>query len=208
MEGKIYNENINRWWVSIQCMVVARTTTAAASGQHLVPCKKTNFFDISTNADRPRGAEVAVRWRCNVGGESAGGNIVHHVKLRVADMDLKALKVKGLIALHPFFGSEEMVDSEKGEEMKKYVEMCNFIWSISLPAGSDSLQLPPVLLGVVGKDELRERGMMYYEYLKKCGKEVELLWEETRVHAYHITHPEFEGTWRLIQLFSNFVDTH
>ncbi|KAH9299210.1 hypothetical protein KI387_030892 [Taxus chinensis] len=177
-------------------------------------------------------AEIAEEWllpavvdfsRCFLAGESAGGNIVHHVGLRVADVDLDPLKVKGLIVLHPFFGGEEMVDSEKGEKMEKFVEKCNFIWSISLPAGSDrnhpfcnpavspiksGLQLPPVLVGIAGKDDLKERGVMYYEYLKKCGNEAELMVEESGVHAYHISLPEFEGTLRLIQCFSNFVDTH
>ncbi|GLJ47319.1 hypothetical protein SUGI_0999130 [Cryptomeria japonica] len=159
--------------------------------------------------------------RCVLAGESAGGNIAYHVGLRIGDLDLRPLMVKGVVAIHPFFGGEELVESEKGEEMMRFVEICKFTWRVALPVGSSrdhrfsnpavlplepGLKLPPVLVAVGGKDELKERGVMFYEYLRSCGKEAELMVEEGGVHAFHIFIPEFEGTLRLIQRISDFVN--
>ncbi|GLJ47324.1 hypothetical protein SUGI_0999180 [Cryptomeria japonica] len=161
--------------------------------------------------------------RCILAGESAGGNIVHHVGLRVADVDVSPLSVKGLIAIHPFFGGEERIESEKSQEKEEFVEKCKFVWGLALPVGStrdhpfsnpavlslkSGLKLPPVLVVVAGKDDHKERGVMWYEYLRSCGQEAELMEEENGGHVYHINFPEFEGTLRLLNRISNFVDEH
>ncbi|GLJ47329.1 hypothetical protein SUGI_0999240 [Cryptomeria japonica] len=159
--------------------------------------------------------------RCFLAGESAGANIVYHVALRVAELDVSPLMVKGVIAIHPFFGSEEMAESEKRAEMVKAVQLWKSIWSIALPVGSTrdhpfcnpavsplkpGLKLPPVLVAVGGKDELHERGVMFYEYLKSWGKEAELMEDENGVHGYHVMFPEYEGTPRFIHYISGFVN--
>ncbi|GLJ47323.1 hypothetical protein SUGI_0999170 [Cryptomeria japonica] len=161
--------------------------------------------------------------RCFLAGESAGANIVYHVGLRVADVDVSPLSVKGLIAVHPFFGGEEKVESEKGQEKEEFVEKCKFVWRIGLPVGSSrdhpfcnpaisplkpGLKLQSVLVVVGGKDGHKERGVMWYEYLRSCGQEAELMEEENGGHVYHIMLPEFEGTKRLIHRISNFVAEH
>ncbi|GLJ47318.1 hypothetical protein SUGI_0999120 [Cryptomeria japonica] len=174
-------------------------------------------------------AEVPEEWllpsavdfsQCVLAGESAGGNIVYHVGLQVGELDLRPLMVKELVVIHPYFMGEEMVETDKGEEMIKFVEMCKMGWSMTLPVGSSrdhpfcnpvvsplepDLKLPPVLVVVAGKDKLRDRRVMFYEYLRRCGKEAELMVEEGGVHAFHIFIPEFEGTLRLIQRISDFV---
>ncbi|GLJ47326.1 hypothetical protein SUGI_0999200 [Cryptomeria japonica] len=114
-----------------------------------------------------------------------------------------------------------MGESEKRPEMLKFVQLCNSVWNISLPVGSSrdhpfcnpavsplkpGLKLPPVLVAVGGKDELKERGVMFYEYLRSCGKEAELMVEEGGVHGYHILLPQYEGTPRFIQRLSDFVN--
>ncbi|GLJ47317.1 hypothetical protein SUGI_0999110 [Cryptomeria japonica] len=159
--------------------------------------------------------------RCFLAGESAGGNIVYHMGLRIAEVDVSPLVVKGLIAIHPFFGGEEMMESEKRAEGLKFAETCNFIWSIVLPVGSSrdhpfcnpavlplkpGLKLPPVLVSLAGKDQLKVRGEMFYEDLKKSGKEAELMVEESGIHAYHIILPQYEGTLRLIHAISDFIN--
>ncbi|GLJ47325.1 hypothetical protein SUGI_0999190 [Cryptomeria japonica] len=159
--------------------------------------------------------------RCFLAGESAGGNIVYHVGLRVAELDLRPLMVKGIVVIHPFFGGEEMAESEKRPEVLKFVQLSNSLWNISLPVGSSrdqpfcnpavlpmkpGLKLPPVLVAVAGKDELKERGEMFYEYLRSWGKEAELMVEEGGVHGYHVMFPEYEGTPRLIQRVSDLVN--
>ncbi|GLJ47316.1 hypothetical protein SUGI_0999100 [Cryptomeria japonica] len=155
--------------------------------------------------------------RCFLAGESAGGNIVYHVGLRIAEVDVRPLVVKGVIPIHPAFGGEERVESEG----LMFFETCKIIWSIGLPVGSTrdhpfcnpavsplkpGLKLPPVLVALAGKDELKVRGEMFYEYVKSCGKEAELMVEESGIHAYHIILPQYEGTLRLIHTISDFIN--
>ncbi|GLJ47330.1 hypothetical protein SUGI_0999250 [Cryptomeria japonica] len=127
----------------------------------------------------------------------------------------------GVIVIHPFFGSEEMSESEKSPELVKSVERWKSLWNIALPVGSSrdhpfcnpavlplkpGLKLPPILVAVGGKDGLKERGMMFYEYLKSCGKEAELMEDEGGVHSYHVMVPEYEGTPRFIQRIADYVN--
>ncbi|KAL4032166.1 hypothetical protein IC575_005230 [Cucumis melo] len=50
--------------------------------------------------------------RCFIAGESAGGNIAHHVTVRAVECELKRLKIVGMILIQPFLGGEERRDSE------------------------------------------------------------------------------------------------
>ncbi|XP_057864835.2 probable carboxylesterase 17 [Cryptomeria japonica] len=159
--------------------------------------------------------------RCFLAGESAGANIVYHVGLRIADVDVRPLVVKGLICIHPWFESEELTQFEKSAEGLKFVQLFDSLRSIALPVGSSKdhpfinpavlplqpgLKLPPVLVAVAGKDELYERGVMFYEYLKSCGKEVELMEDEGGVHSFHVMLPQYEGTPRFIQWIADYVN--
>ncbi|GLJ47311.1 hypothetical protein SUGI_0999010 [Cryptomeria japonica] len=139
--------------------------------------------------------------RCFLGGVSAGANIVHNVGLRVAGVDMSPLVVKGMICIHPFFGGEKKLSNER----IMFFKACKAIWSKVLPLdntkGMDhpfcnptvstlkpELKLPPVLVALAGKDELQWRGEMFYNYLKKSGKEVEWTMKENATHVDYICH--------------------
>ncbi|GLJ47308.1 hypothetical protein SUGI_0998930 [Cryptomeria japonica] len=53
---------------------------------------------------------------------------------------------------------------------------------------------------------LKVRREMFYEHVKSCGKEAELMVEESGIHAYHIFLPQYEGTLRLIHTISDFIN--
>lgn len=163
--------------------------------------------------------------RCFMAGESAGGNIVHAVGLRTAGRDLGPLNLRGLIVIHPYFGSEERIESEKvasSEVDATALELQDLCWRLSLPPGSDrdyptcnprgprspdlrEVPLPPVLVAVAGLDSLKERGLLYYELLKSCRKEAELMEAEGEVHAYHIFYPRSKAARLLQDRMSQFI---
>nr|AAD04946.2 PrMC3 [Pinus radiata] len=162
--------------------------------------------------------------RCFLAGESAGGNIAHVVGSRTADQDLGPLKIRGLIVIHPYFGSEERIECEKvaaGDDAAA-LELNDLFWRLALPPGSDrdyptcnprgprsadlrKVPLPPVLVTVAGLDLLKTRGLLYYELLQSCGKEAELMEAEGEIHAYHVFHPRSEATRLLQERMSQFI---
>ena len=71
--------------------------------------------------------------------ESAGDNIVHTVSLRTVVRDLGPLNLRGLIVIHPYFDSEERIESKKvaSEVNPTTLELQDLFWRLSLPPGSD-----------------------------------------------------------------------
>lgn len=147
--------------------------------------------------------------RCFLMGESAGGNIVHHVGCRVAgEGDMSPVKIVGHVLIQPFFGGEERTPVEvrlSNSLPLLTLEAADWYWKVFLPEGAtrdhpaanvmgaDSpdilgLPLPPSLVVVGGLDILKDRDLEYFEYLKRMGKQVELLFYENGVHSFHILH--------------------
>ncbi|KAJ3671591.1 hypothetical protein LUZ60_007670 [Juncus effusus] len=146
---------------------------------------------------------------CFLIGDSAGGNISHHVARRYA-MDKsswKNLNLAGLITIQPFFGGEEFTESEIRLEGAPLVsiERTKWMWKAFLPAGSDrnheaanislsgkseSYELgesfPPVMVVVGGYDPLQDWQRRYYEMLKKKGKDVRLVEYPDAAHAFYV----------------------
>lgn len=54
--------------------------------------------------------------RVYVVGDSSGGNMAHHVAVRLGSGSVKAapVRVRGYVLLAPFFGGEERTKSEEG----------------------------------------------------------------------------------------------
>ncbi|XP_027368006.1 uncharacterized protein LOC113873855 [Abrus precatorius] len=158
--------------------------------------------------------------RIFIGGDSAGGNIVHNIAMRAGTEALPCdAKIIGAFLSHPYFGSSYPVGSEPE------VNTLNAVWNLvypSAPGGIDNPMINPVapgapslaLLGcskiivcVAGKDMLRDRGVWYYEAVKKSGwqGELELFEEVEEQHVYHIYHPESENTTKLIKRLASFL---
>jgi acetyl esterase/lipase len=162
--------------------------------------------------------------RIFIGGDSAGANIAHNIAMRAGVEALpNDVKVLGAILAHPYFYSSYPIGSESETEHKQSV--CYLTWNIvypSAPGGMDNPMINPVApdapsltgLGcskifvcVCGKDILRDRGIWYYEAVKKSGWEGELeLFEESEEdHVYHIFHPESENSAKLIKRLASFL---
>lgn len=145
--------------------------------------------------------------RCFLMGESAGANIVHHVGCRVAlEGDMSPVKIVGHVLIEPYFGGEERTPAEvrlsNGVPLIT-LEATDWFWKAFLPEGAtrdhpaanvmgpdspdiSGLPLPPSLVVVGGLDLLKDRDFQYIEYLKKMGKQVELLFYEDGLHGFHL----------------------
>ncbi|GLT93908.1 hypothetical protein SLE2022_116780 [Rubroshorea leprosula] len=77
--------------------------------------------------------------QCYIAGDSAGENIAHHVAVRACDYQFNNLELIGLIAIQPFFGSEERTESEMKLTETPFISVqgTDRSWRAFLPEGSD-----------------------------------------------------------------------
>lgn len=113
--------------------------------------------------------------RVFLSGDSAGGNIAHHVALRAAGKDLSPISLKGAVLIQPFFGGEERTPAEL--RLKNVpivsVQSLDWYWKAYLPPGANrdhpacnifgpnsqdlsNTPFPPVLVIIGGLDILQD----------------------------------------------------
>lgn len=157
-------------------------------------------------------------------GDSAGGNIAHHVAVRVCQDPLKRVKLVGMIAMQPFFGGMERTGSEIRLVRAPLLSLENTDWSwkalipdgdrdhwainVSGPNAVDLAAVdgfPDTLVITGGYDPLRDRQKLYYEWLKKCGKEAELVDFPSCSHAFYVF-PEVPESRELVMVVKRFVN--
>lgn len=166
--------------------------------------------------------------RVFLSGDSAGGNIVHHVAVKTIKSNISNLTIKGLLLIHPYFGSEKRTENEKAQGAKAFVEMNDMFWRLSIPTGRDRDyfgcnyennaeevskeewgRFPNVVVFVAGLDFLKERGELYAKFLQKMRvKEVKLIEAADESHVYHVFHPESEATRLLQKQMSQFMKSY
>lgn len=164
--------------------------------------------------------------RVFLSGDSAGGNIVHHVALKIIKCNISNLTIKGLMLIHPYFGSEKRTEKEKEQGAKGFVEMNDMFWRLSIPIGRDRdyfgcnyenaqvskeewSQFPKVVVFVAGLDFLKERGELYATFLQQMKvKEVELVEAADESHVFHVFNPESEATRLLQEQMSQFMKSY
>lgn len=163
--------------------------------------------------------------KCFVGGDSAGANLAHHMALRYCQSSslFKELKVIGLIAIQPFFGGEERTESEirfpNGPIVS--VDRTDWLWKAFLPEGSNrdheainvsgpnavdltKLEFPATVVVIAGLDPLQDWQRGYYQWLRKSGKEAELMEYPNMFHAFYVF-PELPEAAQLITQLNHFV---
>ncbi|GJN40902.1 hypothetical protein PR202_gn00318 [Eleusine coracana subsp. coracana] len=165
--------------------------------------------------------------RTFLAGDSAGGNIAHHVARRyAADADsFRHVRLVGLVAVQPFFGGEERTPSElrlNGAAPIVNVERVDWMWRAFLPpgadrsheaadftcpaaaAGLDSPAFPPVLLAIGGFDPLQDWQRRYGEMLRSKGKDVRVFEYPNAIHAFYVF-PVFDDARDLIIRIAEFI---
>jgi len=173
-------------------------------------------------------AESADFGRVFVSGDSAGGNISHHISVRHGSgrLPLGPLRLAGCVMLWPYFGGEEPTPSEAasppGDPMG--TALFNQMWRLALPAGAtkdhpaanpfapESVPFgdlgdtfPPVLVLDPDQDALHDRVADYVARLRAAGKAVELVVFRGQGHAFFVREPCGEASDELIRVIRRFV---
>ena len=143
--------------------------------------------------------------RVFVGGDSAGANIAYNMTMRAGIEGLNGgVKIVGTFLTHPFLWSSKPIGSECTVEHEKSLQ-CRF-WEHIFPEAPDGIDNPKMnplgpsapslarlgcsrlLVSLSEKDELRNRGVWYYNAVNKSEweGEVELVEVEGEGHAFQI----------------------
>lgn len=154
-------------------------------------------------------------------GDSAGGNIVHHVALKEAEAEPRG-EIRGLVMVQPSFAGEvrtaaeaESPQAHEGSGLFRKLSLpeganrdhhfCNPLLSQSSASALEAATLPPIMVVVGGRDILRDRQREYYEALVAYGKEAKKVEYEEEDHAFYAFKPEGESTTALFQEIALFV---
>ncbi|KAF7127352.1 hypothetical protein RHSIM_Rhsim11G0066500 [Rhododendron simsii] len=179
------------------------------------------FLDADEGLHLPQNVDLS---RCFIAGDSAGGNIAHHVTLRAAmnHCEFKKLRLAGLIAIQPFFGGEERTESELRLTNVPFVniERSDWAWRAFLPPGSNRdheaaniflgadvsgvEKYPATIVFVGGFDPLQDWQKRFYEWLNKSGKEAYLVEYPNAIHAFY-GFPELSESSLLVTEVRNFI---
>ncbi|RDX84284.1 2-hydroxyisoflavanone dehydratase, partial [Mucuna pruriens] len=164
--------------------------------------------------------------RFYIGGDTAGANIAHNAVLRVGggvESLLGGVKVAGVILAFPLFWSSKPVLSEpvEGHEESSAMQVWKFVYPDAaggidnplinpLAPGAPSLGTigcPKMLIFVAGKDDLRDRGIWYYDAVKESGwrGDVELVLVDGEEHCFQIYHPQTDNSKTMITRIASFL---
>ncbi|KAK6232370.1 hypothetical protein QUC31_010401 [Theobroma cacao] len=158
-------------------------------------------------------------------GDSSGGNIAHHlaVRLGAGSTELAPVRVRGYVLLAPFFGGVVRTKSEDGpSEALLNLEILDRFWRLSMPIGEtrdhplanpfgpwsprlETVTLDPILVIVGGNELLKDRAEDYARRLKDMGKKIEYVEFEGKEHGYFNCDPHSDATNQTLQVISRFM---
>ncbi|KAK7380172.1 hypothetical protein VNO78_32643 [Psophocarpus tetragonolobus] len=193
--------------------------------EHRYPSQYDDGFDVLKFLDEngavlPYVADVT---KCFLAGDSAGGNLAHHVAVRLCKEKLQRVNIIGLVSVQPFFGGEERTKSEIQLTRVPVVSVdrTDWHWKVFLPNGFDrdheavnvsgpnavdisGLDYPNTIVFTGGFDPLRDWQKRYYEWLIDSGKQAHLIDYPNAIHAFYLF-PELPETSLLISQVKKFM---
>ncbi|KAL5198077.1 hypothetical protein ABZP36_001589 [Zizania latifolia] len=166
--------------------------------------------------------------RVFVCGDSAGGNIAHHLTVRCGSgrIALAPARLAGCVMLWPYFGGEDRMPSEvpapAGSEAAMNIALFDKTWRLALPAGVtrdhpaanpfgpesaplDGVHFPAVLIVDPEQDVLRDRVTDYVARLTAMGKHVDLVKFAGQGHGFFVFDPFGEASDKLVRVVRRFV---
>ncbi|KAK7362658.1 hypothetical protein VNO77_04777 [Canavalia gladiata] len=152
-------------------------------------------------------------------GDSAGGNIAHHMGIRVGTHGLPGINLEGIALVHSYFWGAQRIGSET-QEAEYLMEN---IWRFTCPTttGSDDPLVNPdkdpnlgrlgskrVLVFIAEKDVLRDRGLYYKGLLEKSGWKgsVDVIETKGEGHVFHLFNPTTQNALSLRNQLASFIN--
>lgn len=132
------------------------------------------------------------------------------------------MRIKGIVALQPYFGSEERTEAELRLEGVPVISMArtDWGWKAFLPEGADRNHeaahgfgdaaekleeaFPPAMVVIGGYDPLQDLQKRYCEMLKARGKVARLLEYSDAIHGFYVF-PEFVQSGQVIEKIKAFI---
>jgi len=168
--------------------------------------------------------------RVFVSGESAGGNLAHHLAVQLGTAGLDPVRIAGYILLMPAFLSEQPTQSELNTPATAFLnrEVAETYRRLCLPTGAnkdhplvnpfspdspslDTLDVGRVLVVAAEGDLLRDNNVKYAERLRAArgqgNDDVELLVFAGEEHAFFALKPASAAVGELVQAIRRFVTT-
>ncbi|CAI9289690.1 unnamed protein product [Lactuca saligna] len=162
-------------------------------------------------------------------GDSSGGNIAHHLAVRLGSgsPELTPVKIRGYVMLAPFFGGKERTISEAKGLPEKWlnVDILDTFWRMALPMGItadhpfanpfgpkspslESINLDPILLIVGGDEIMKDRVKLYANGLKELGKTACYIEFEGKQHGFFTNDPYSDVSDSVFKLIKDFIVEH
>ncbi|KAL6205061.1 hypothetical protein ACLB2K_022325 [Fragaria x ananassa] len=180
------------------------------------------FVDTSNFEGFPSNADLS---RCFLAGDSAGGNMAHHLAVMAGKHEFSRIKLIGIIGIQPFFGGEERTESETKLNNKALIlslEITDWYWKAFLPVGEDrdhpvvnvfgprsddvlGLNFPATIVFIGGFDLLKDGQKRYCEGLKKAGKEVYMVEYPKAFHGFYCF-PQLKEWSLLVEVLKDFIE--
>ncbi|KAL6583627.1 hypothetical protein OROMI_002916 [Orobanche minor] len=218
--------------LSAKTPAVVASVNYRLSPEHRYPTQYQDAFDALKFIDAQNYVVLPASTdlnKCFIMGDSAGGNIAHHVTVRSLHdaSPFEKMKIEEVIGLQPFFGGEERTESELRVIRAPVTDVnrTDYLWKNFLPEGSDrnhpaahvfggpgsgaaeilkNLNFPRTLVVVGGYDTLRDWDIRYAEGLRSCGIQVELIEYQNTFHGFY-GFPELPEFALLFDDVANFV---
>ncbi|OAY73280.1 putative carboxylesterase 15 [Ananas comosus] len=160
-----------------------------------------------------------------VSGDSAGGNIAHHMAVRFGPAGLNPVRIRGFIILMPAFGGVDRTRSELECPADAFLnlEVADRYCRLMLPRGATRdhplfnpfgpespipgpFETGPVLVVAAERDLLRDRHAEYAAKMRELGKPVELVEIQGQEHGFFATKPWSEPAGELVRIIKRFMD--
>ncbi|KVI11729.1 Alpha/beta hydrolase fold-3 [Cynara cardunculus var. scolymus] len=202
---KVYDAVCRRFAKGFPAIIVSVDYRLAP--EHPYPAPHDDSFDVlkfldddHENSSKPLPENVNIS-RCFVAGDSAGGNLAHHVAQRASEFNFRRLKVIGVLAIQPFFGGIERTDSEIRLDGTPPLSMkrTDWYWHALMPASDrddpiinvsgpkavdiSKIDFPATMVIVGGLDTLQDWQKRYHEWLRDSGKEASLFEYPSMFHG-------------------------